>query len=125
MAKAQKSTPKGRKNNPLGGVAKKPASYVGDLDDLLGQIADDHEAAPERPTRSPERRGRGEAPSDEQETTKEEMKIDSSDEGSAVRSRVNLLLPAHLHRRFKAKAATEGVTMTSVLESFIRGYVGE
>ena len=39
------------------------------------------------------------------------------------RSRINLLLPADLHRQFKVRAATDGVTMTSVLEAYIREYV--
>ena len=53
------------------------------------------------------------------------MKIGSSEDEDAPRSRINLLLPTTLHRQFKAKAATEGVTMTSVLEAFIRDYVAD
>ena len=52
------------------------------------------------------------------------MKIDVSGDANIPRSRINLLLPTPLHRQFKAKAATEGVTMTSLLEAFIRDYVG-
>ena len=110
------------KSNPLGGVTKKPASYVGDLDDLLGQVADDPE--PESAAPPPKRRGRGEATPQKRRASKKEMKINAS-EPDEPRSRINLLLPSSLHRQFKAKAATEGVTMTSVLESFIRDYVGE
>ena len=108
------------KSNPLGGVTKKPASYVGDLDDLLGQVADDPE--PERAATPPKRRGRGEAAPQKRRASKKEMKINSS-EPDEPRSRINLLLPSSLHRQFKVKAATEGVTMTSVLEAFIREYV--
>lgn len=107
------------KANPLGGVTKKPASYVGDLDDLLGQVADD--PAPDPPRM---RQGRGEAAPGPRKAAKQEMKIDSS-EAETPRSRINLLLPTHLHRQFKAKAAVEGVTMTSVLEAFIRDYVAD
>lgn len=108
------------KANPLGGVTKKPASYVGDLDDLLGQVADEPEPKPTSP--KPKRQGRGEA-SSRRKATKKEMKIDSSGDEDVPRSRINLLLPTHLHRQFKAKAAVEGVTMTSVLEAFIRDYI--
>ena len=114
MAKTQKT-------NPLGGVTKKPASYVGDLDDLLGQVADDPESERAAPSK---RRGRGEAAPQNRRASKKEMKIDAS-EPDEPRSRINLLLPSSLHRQFKVKAATEGVTMTSVLEAFIRDYVGE
>ena len=117
MAKTQKTPPKGRASNPLGGVTKKPASYVGDLDDLLGQVTDEPETEPQAP--QPKRRGGAASTS---KATKKEMKIDTEEE---PRSRINLLLPSSLHRQFKVKAATEGVTMTSVLESFIRDYVGE
>ena len=115
MAKTQKT-------NPLGGVTKKPASYVGDLDDLLGQVADEPETDP---APKPKQQGRGEAVSQRRKAAKKEMKIDASPNGDVPRSRINLLLPTTLHRQFKAKAATEGVTMTSVLETFIRDYVNE
>lgn len=107
------------KSNPLGGVTKKPASYVGDLDDLLGQVADDPE--PEVPQPARKRQGRG-GVAQKQKAAKKEMKINSSGE-DVPRSRINLLLPADLHRQFKVRAATEGVTMTSVLEAYIREYV--
>lgn len=110
------------KTNPLGGVKKKPASYVGDLDDLLGQVSDDPE--PELAPTKPKRQGRGGVAPQKRKAAKKEMKIDASGEEDVPRSRINLLLPTHLHRQFKAKAATEGVTMTSVLEAFIRDYVG-
>ena len=115
MAKTQKT-------NPLGGVTKKPASYVGDLDDLLGQVTDEPESEPTPST--PKRQGRGGAPP-KRKAAKEEMKIASSEDDEVSRSRINLLLPSHLHRQFKAKAAVEGVTMTSLLEAFIRNYVGD
>ena len=114
MAKTQKT-------NPLGGVTKKPASYVGDLDDLLGQVADEPETDPPS---EPERHGRG-GTTPKHKTSKKEMKIAAPTDIDIPRSRINLLLPTTLHRQFKAKAATEGVTMTSVLETFIRDYVGE
>ena len=120
MAKTPKATPKGRASNPLGGVTKKPASYVGDLDDLLGQVADDPEPTPE--AQRPTRQGRGEATPRKRKAAKEEMKIASS-EDDVPRSRINLLLPADLHRQFKVRAATDGITMTSVLEAYIREYV--
>ena len=104
--------------NPLGAIAKKPASYVGDLDDLLDQVSDDPAPDP--------RQGRGgvtSARAQKRKTAKEEMKIDSSSEEDVPRSRINLLLPTELHRQFKVRAATEGVTMTSLLEAFIRNYV--
>ena len=105
------------KTNPLGGIAKKPASYVGDLDDLLGQVADDPEPTETKPRR-------GGAKTQKRKASKKEMKIRTSKDADVPRSRINLLLPADLHRQFKVKAATEGVTMTSVLEAFIRDYVG-
>lgn len=111
------------KANPLGGVTKKPASYVGDLDDLLGQVADEPEPDP-KPA-PPKRQGRGGDAPRKQKTTKKEMKIDSSEGEDVPRSRINLLLPADLHRQFKVKAVTEGVTMTSLLEAFIRDYVSD
>ena len=116
MAKTQKA-------NPLGGVTKKPASYVGDLDDLLGQVADDPEPDPE--PAPPKRQGRGGGAPEKRRAAKKGMKIDSSNDEDVPRSRINLLLPADLHRQFKVKAVTEGVTMTSLLEAFIRDYVGE
>lgn len=101
--------------NPLGAIAKKPASYVGDLDDLLDQVSDD--SAPSIPKR-------GEVLSaQKRKTSKKEMKIDVSEDEDVPRSRINLLLPTELHRQFKVRAATEGVTMTSLLEAFIRDYV--
>lgn len=104
--------------NPLGAIAKKPASYVGDLDDLLDQVSDD-------PTPAPRQGRRSTKPTSAQKrkTAKKEMKIDSSEDEDVPRSRINLLLPTDLHRQFKIQAATEGVTMTSILESFIRDYV--
>ena len=118
MAKTQKT-------NPLGGVTKKPASYVGDLDDLLGQVADEPEPAPETTMSKPKGQGKGEAAPRKRKAAKKEMKIAAPDGEDVPRSRINLLLPTTLHRQFKAKAATEGVTMTSVLEAFIRDYVDE
>ena len=103
--------------NPLGAIAKKPASYVGDLDDLLDQVSDD-------PT--PPLAKRGDATSlsaQKRKASKKEMKIDVSEDEEVLRSRINLLLPTSLHRQFKIKATTEGVTMTSLLEAFIRDYV--
>ena len=117
-----KSSPKCRASNPLGGVKKKPASYVGDLDDLLDQVADDPEPDPE--PAPPKRQGRGGGVPVKRGASKKEMKIDSSENEDVPRSRINLLLPADLHRQFKVKAVTEGVTMTSLLEAFIRDYVG-
>ena len=115
MAKTQKT-------NPLGGVTKKPASYVGDLDDLLGQVTDEPETVPEP---EPKRQGREEITPRKRKAAKKEMKIAALKDEDVPRSRINLLLPTTLHRQFKAKAATEGVTMTSVLEAFIRDYVNE
>ena len=106
--------------NPLGAIAKKPASYVGDLDDLLDQVSDD--PAPEP------RQGRNETPpasAQKGKAAKKEMKIDASEDEDVPRSRINLLLPTDLHRQFKVRAATEGVTMTSLLEAFIRDYVAQ
>jgi len=89
-----------RSSNPLGAITKKPASYVGNLDDLLGQVAD---PPPGGEVRS--------------KSSKQEMKI------VEAQSRINLLIPAPLHRQFKAATAVRGVTMTSVLEACIRDYI--
>ena len=121
MADTPKTSPR-RASNPLGGVTKKPASYVGDLDDLLGQVADD--PAPQPQASPPKQKGRRETAS-KRRASKKEMKIDASAGEDAPRSRINLLLPADLHRQFKVRAAVEGVTMTSVLEAFIRDYVAD
>lgn len=105
--------------NPLGAIAKKPASYVGDLDDLLDQVSDDPAPPPTK---------REEVPSvsaQKRKASKGEMKIDVSEDEEVPRSRINLLLPTELHRQFKVRAATEGVTMTSLLEAFIRDYVAQ
>lgn len=40
-------------------------------------------------------------------------------------SRINLAVPSDLHRRFKAHAASKGVTMSSLLEKSIRDLVGD
>ena len=115
-----KATPKGRAN-PLGGIAKKPASYVGDLDDLLDRVADEPAPSDQNP---PPQEGRAKAPPRKKAIPKKEMKRSSSEE-DVPRSRINLLLPADLHRQFKIRTTTEGVTMTSVLEAFIRDYVAQ
>lgn len=96
--------PKAR-TNPLGGVGRKPSTYVGDLDSLLAEV--------------------GEGPGSEQKSAPEPSEGETGREAKVPMKRINLDVPVSLHQRFKGVTGMRGVTMTEVLQQLIAEYVQE
>ena len=111
---AKKRPPESKtKPNPLGAIARKPSSYVGDLDSLLAEVGEGTGPASGSPSEKQwaERESEGREQSGDDAQTKPRMK------------RINLDVPSELHQRFKGVTGMAGRTMTDVLQELIRDYL--
>lgn len=116
MAKNRSASPDTKsKENPLGGIGRKPGSYVGDLDSLLAEV----EGSGEHASGNEKKEGVLGQPQ------RNDAKREEVTKAKAPTKRINLDVPSDLHQRFKGATSMAGRTMTEVLQQLIREYLDE